>query len=114
MVSDMMFRSFEAKRNYILKRRMLPKWRNKFINRRSICTECGLPYKPRINGSTVFLCSHCADLATKDPSVRESEKKKWSAYVAQYKHDEIASIECEVKKARDKVREDGLRDIFKE
>ena len=112
IASDKLFRSFSAKRTYILNKRGLPKWHNRFLNRRSICTDCGLPYKPRVKGSTVFLCLHCADLATKDPCVREEEIKKWNIKVRQYKVDELAAIEREVELARNKVRMDCIKDIL--
>ena len=112
IASDKMFRSFEAKADYIIEKRSLPKWVYRLAARKSICTDCGLPYKPRVNGSTMFLCSHCADLATKLPYVREAEMFEWMKFVRQYRQEEEATMEREVKKARDEIRQAALQAIF--
>jgi len=53
------FSSLEEKYTYINSVRRNKKWQKKFNSRVSICIRCKKTYKPRINGSTVFLCSEC-------------------------------------------------------
>lgn len=58
------FDTLEEKRDYILRIRSGLHWKRK-LNKNiliSICTHCKRPYKPRVNGSTVFLCSTCSTL----------------------------------------------------
>ena len=84
IASDKMFLDIESKREYILYKRGLPKWSRKLINRRSICTECGLPFKPRANGSTIFLCTHCTELADMELGEREAALKELKEQIMEY------------------------------
>lgn len=56
---DKVFQSLQEKYTYINTVRQSNKWQKKFKSRVSICIRCKKTYKPRINGSTVFLCSEC-------------------------------------------------------
>lgn len=88
MVKDKMFKSFDAKRDYILERRQIPKWERRRAARISICSDCGLPFKPRSHGSTLFLCAHCAKLAGLPPEERKKAHRKWMKQVSEYLEDE--------------------------
>jgi hypothetical protein len=55
IASDKMFDDVEHKRQYILNRRKSKR------TRRSVCTECLLPFEYRVMSPSLFLCAECYD-----------------------------------------------------
>lgn len=58
---DKIFQSLQEKYEYINSVRKTRRWQRKLRTKVSICIRCKKTYKPRINGSTVFLCSECVE-----------------------------------------------------
>lgn len=61
IAADKVFDSFEAKYTYIKSvREGNRKWKRRLAKSPiSTCVHCHKTYKPRVNGSTIFLCSEC-------------------------------------------------------
>lgn len=57
---DKVFPSLNEKYQYIHQVREQKRWKRKLSKSDiSTCAHCHKTYKPRINGSTIFLCSEC-------------------------------------------------------
>ncbi len=70
IAGDLVFDSFEEKAEHIREVRKQPKWQRRYRSRISICIDCQINYKPRVNGATIFLCPRCAQLADLPPEDR--------------------------------------------
>lgn len=66
IAGDKVFESRQDKYNYINSVRNGSKWQRKLNSRVSICIRCKKTYKPRVSGSTVFLCSECVSYGWKE------------------------------------------------
>lgn len=66
IASNKVFETAQEKFEYINAVRKNPKWQKKTKNRISVCVHCKRTYKPRHQGSTVFLCSECVNLSWKE------------------------------------------------
>jgi hypothetical protein len=62
IAADKVFESLKEKYNYIQEVRQGRKWKRRLSKSDlSTCIHCHKTYKPRINGSTIFLCSECVE-----------------------------------------------------
>jgi 5-methylcytosine-specific restriction endonuclease McrA len=68
IAGDKMFESVIQKRAHIMSRR------DKYKNKRAICTECLSPYSYRIHSPSLFLCAYCYDM---EYSTNFSASKSW-------------------------------------
>lgn len=66
IANDKIFSSMQEKYEYINSVRKGKKWTKKLTNRVSVCIRCKKTFKPRVNGSTVFLCSECVRYGWKE------------------------------------------------
>lgn len=72
LASNMLFDSVIQKQAYILKHR------EKYKNRRSICTDCKLPFAYRLHSPSMFLCAECYDLEYATSFCSRKEWKRWT------------------------------------
>jgi 5-methylcytosine-specific restriction endonuclease McrA len=62
IAQDKVFSSLEEKYKHIQEVRAGKKWKKRLSRSElSTCVHCHKTYKPRLNGSTIFLCSVCAN-----------------------------------------------------
>ena len=71
LASNKMFETVVQKRAYIMKQR------EKYKNRRAICTECLLPYTYRTHSPSLFLCAECYDQEYRTNCRDTKEWKRW-------------------------------------
>lgn len=82
IASDKMFESLEDKRAFILKRRDSLKWTTKLMLRKARCADCGLPFKPAVNGATNLLCPTCAEIADMPPGEQALARRRLEVDIA--------------------------------
>lgn len=71
IAGGIVFKDFDQKCNYIKNRLKAKRYHDNY----SVCTNCHKMFKPRCNGSTIFLCSDCVDVeyTTKGKPVKTKE-----------------------------------------
>jgi len=74
LASNKLFDTVVQKRAYIMKQR------EKYKNRRAICTECLLPYTYRTHSPSLFLCAECYD---QEYNTEHSCTKEWHKWLSQ-------------------------------